>query len=123
MASSEQTGAMTNKLYESLKYVALLVLPALATLYFAVAQIWGLSHGAEVVATITAVDTFLGVVLKISSASYYSNGANFDGVLNVGAPTEEGRSVQLSLDQDHLSSVVDDPGKHSVEFQINKTGE
>ena len=46
------------------------LLPALATLYFAVAKIWGLPYGEEIVGTITAVDTFLGVLLGISTANY-----------------------------------------------------
>lgn len=48
-------------------------LPALGTLYFALAGIWGFPYGEEIVGTITAVDTFLGVCLGISSANYYKN--------------------------------------------------
>lgn len=61
---------MSNKTYDILKWVAQYLLPALATLYFAVAQIWGLPYGEEVVGTITAIDTFLGVLLGISTANY-----------------------------------------------------
>lgn len=61
---------LSNKVYDILKYIAQIVLPALATLYFALAGIWNFPYGEEVVGTITAVDTFLGVVLGISSASY-----------------------------------------------------
>lgn len=61
---------MSNKVYDVLKYIAQIVLPALATLYFALAGIWGLPYGEEIVGTITAVDTFLGVILKISSNNY-----------------------------------------------------
>lgn len=67
---------MSNKTYDILKWVAQYLLPALATLYFAVAKIWGLSYGEEIVGTITAVDTFLGVLLGISTANYNKqNGA------------------------------------------------
>ena len=61
---------MSNKTYDVLKYIAQIVLPALATLYFALAGIWGFPYGEQVVGTITAIDTFLGVVLGISSANY-----------------------------------------------------
>lgn len=61
---------MSNKVYDVLKYIAQIVLPALATLYFGLASIWDLPYGEEVVGTITAIDTFLGVLLGISSASY-----------------------------------------------------
>ena len=62
---------MSNKTYDVLKYIAQIVLPALGTLYFALAAIWGLPYAEQVVGTITAVDTFLGVILKVSSDSYY----------------------------------------------------
>lgn len=62
---------MSNKIYDVLKWIAMVVLPAVATLYFALAGIWGFPYGEEVVGTITAIDTFLGVVLGISSANYH----------------------------------------------------
>lgn len=61
---------MSNRTYDHLKFIAQIVLPALGTLYFALAGIWGLPYGEQIVGTITAVDTFLGAVLKISSDRY-----------------------------------------------------
>ena len=61
---------MSNKLYDVLKYVAQIVLPALATLYFALAKIWGFPYATEIVGTISAIDTFLGAILKISNDQY-----------------------------------------------------
>lgn len=61
---------LNDKVYDVLKWIALYLLPALGTLYFALAGIWGFPCGEEVVGTITAVDTFLGVLLGISSANY-----------------------------------------------------
>lgn len=61
---------MSNKLYDVLKYVAQIVLPAAGTLYFAIAQLWGLPYAEQIVGTIMAVDTFLGALLGISSARY-----------------------------------------------------
>ena len=63
---------MSNTTYDVLKYIAQVVLPALGTLYFALSGIWGLPYGEEIVGTISAVDAFLGVLLKISSDKYYS---------------------------------------------------
>ncbi len=65
---------MTNKTYDILKYIAQIVLPALATLYFALSTIWGLPYGAEIEGTIIAIDTFLGVCLGISTANYNKTG-------------------------------------------------
>ena len=61
---------MSNKMYDVLKWIAMVFLPAIATLYFALAGIWGFPYGEEIVGTITAVDTFLGVLLGIISAQY-----------------------------------------------------
>lgn len=62
--------SMSNKTYDVLKWIAQFLLPAAGTLYFALAGIWGLPYGEQVVGTITAIDTFLGVLLGISTASY-----------------------------------------------------
>lgn len=61
---------LSNSTYDVLKYVAMVVLPALGTLYFALAKIWGLPYGTEIVGTISAVDAFLGAILKISTDRY-----------------------------------------------------
>lgn len=60
----------SNKLYDALKWIAQILLPALGTLYFALAAIWKFPYGEEIIGTISAVDVFLGVILGISSASY-----------------------------------------------------
>lgn len=61
---------MNDKLYKILKWIAMIFLPALGTLYFALAGIWGFPYAEQVVGTITAVDTFLGVILGISTMQY-----------------------------------------------------
>lgn len=61
---------MNNKVYDVLKWIALILLPAIATLYFALSGIWGFPYGEEIVGTITAIDTFLGVILGISTNTY-----------------------------------------------------
>lgn len=64
---------LTDKMYDTLKWIALYLLPALGTLYFALSGIWGFPYGEQVVGTITAIDTFLGAVLGISSSQYKKN--------------------------------------------------
>ena len=61
---------MSNKVYDRLKWVAQILLPALATLYFTISNIWGLPYTEQIVGTITAVDTFLGIILGISTFKY-----------------------------------------------------
>lgn len=61
---------MSDKIYDILKWVALIFIPALGTLYFALSAIWGLPYGEQIVGTLTAVDTFLGALLGISTYQY-----------------------------------------------------
>lgn len=61
---------MSNKVYNVLKWIAMIVLPALATLYLGLSNVWGLPYGEEVSTTITLVNTFLGTVLMISTNQY-----------------------------------------------------
>lgn len=61
---------MNNKTYDILVWVAQIVLPAVGTLYFALAGIWGFPYGEEILGTISAIDVFLGTILKISNVSY-----------------------------------------------------
>lgn len=61
---------MSNKVYDVLKWIAMYLLPAAGTLYFALAGIWGLPYGEQIVGTITAIDTFIGVLLGISTVQY-----------------------------------------------------
>lgn len=61
---------MSNKVYDILKFIAMIVLPAIATFYAKVAGIWGLPYGDQISQTIMAIDTLLGAILMISTASY-----------------------------------------------------
>lgn len=69
---------MSNKVFDALKFICQIILPAMGTLYFALAGIWGFPYGEQIVGTITAVDTFLGVILGISTIDY--NRKNNKGV-------------------------------------------
>lgn len=62
---------LSNKVYDVLKWIALILLPAFGTLYFALAKIWGFPHATEIVGTISAVDAFLGAILGISTHNYH----------------------------------------------------
>ena len=68
---------MSNKTYDILKEIALTVLPALATLYAVIGDIWGLPYVMEIPATIMGIDTFLGAVLHISTKTY-QEGNNYE---------------------------------------------
>lgn len=66
---------MSNNVYDVLKWIAMIAIPAVGTLYFALANIWGLPYGEQVVGTLTAIDAFLGALLGISTAQYNKNSA------------------------------------------------
>lgn len=62
---------LNDKWYGILKWIALIFLPALGTLYFALAKIWGFPYATEITGTLAAADAFLGALLQISTANYY----------------------------------------------------
>lgn len=61
---------LNNKVYDVLKFIAQIVLPAIATLYITIANIWGLPYGEQISGTVMAIDTFLGALLMISTNAY-----------------------------------------------------
>lgn len=62
---------MKNKTYDTLKFIAQIVLPAIATFYVTLANLWKFfPYPQEISGTIMAVDTLLGALLMISSANY-----------------------------------------------------
>lgn len=69
---------MSNKVYDTLKWVAQIALPALATLCMAMCSIWNLPYTEQIVGSITAIDTFLGVVIGISNVQYNKHSASND---------------------------------------------
>jgi hypothetical protein len=115
MAESEPSATLfTNRLYDKLKFLALVLLPAVGTLYFGLAGIWGLPAAEKVIGSIGVLDTFLGVVLHLSNTNYYKNGDNFAGTLHV--TTDSPPQVLAEFNGD----PADLPGKHSVELNVNK---
>ena len=61
---------LNDKVYNVLKWISLYVLPALATLYFTLSSIWGLPYTEQVIGTLTAIETFIGIILGISTSQY-----------------------------------------------------
>ncbi len=68
---------LNDKLYDWLKWIAILLLPSLATLVAVIFKIWNLPYGNEIAQTITALATFLGAILGISSVQYKKS--KYDG--------------------------------------------
>lgn len=93
---------LSDQLYNRLKFLSQIFLPAVGTLYFALAGIWDLPSANQVVGTVVAVDTFLGVLLGISTASYNKSDKRFDGKIQIkGDVDDEGsRGYTLHLPND-----------------------
>jgi hypothetical protein len=104
--------AFTDKVYERLKWIAMYLLPALGTLYFALSRIWNLPNGEQVVGTITAIDTFLGVLLGISSANYSG-----DGTLIVNGKGEDAEMYVELINEPDFSN------KKNVMFKVKEGGD
>lgn len=106
---------ITGKLYDWLKWIAQVVLPAIGTLYVALAGLWGLPAAEAIAGTILAVDTFLGVLLGISQVSYQKKVS--EGVMYIPADN----------DPQKYHMVVDDPttlgDMKEVHFRVAKPRE
>lgn len=99
----------SNKVYNALKFIALVVLPGLATLYLTLGDLWDFPEPQKVAASLGAVATFLGLLLQISTAQYNRSEAKYDGVVELeqdaGGQTHlfvrqfEGRNHVLDLTQ------------------------
>lgn len=101
---------INNQVYDILKWMAQIVLPALGTLYFGLASIWGFPYGEQIVGTITVIDAFLGAILGISSARY-----NGDGTLliDTSGTTKDIYRFELNDGVENLKN------KKNVSFKVN----
>jgi hypothetical protein len=107
---------LSNKVYDILKWIAQYLLPASGTLYFALAAIWGLPYGEQIVGTISALTIFLGVILGISSNSYIKSGADTDGTLQIDTsnPQKDIYRMQFNGNVENLGN------KKRVIFTVDK---
>lgn len=99
-----------DKTYDRIKWVAQYLLPALATLWMALAKIWGFPYGIEIGATISAIDLFLGAVLGISSSHYEGDGSL---VINTDDPEKDVYSLQLN------DGIADLAAKKKITFMVD----
>jgi len=113
---------MDSRLYDALKYTALVVLPGLATLYFGLGQIWNFPAIEQVVGSVTVVDTFLGLILNKSSNSYVSSPDNLVGAKSVGKiivkQDEEGIAEGMRFEAYQDPFIV--PDQQKVVFDVGR---
>jgi hypothetical protein len=87
----------SNKLYDFLRRSATLILPAAGTLYFTLAQIWGLPNGEAVVGSIAAVNVFIGILVQLSKRSYNNSDARYDGSLDITSKDDGTKVFMLNV--------------------------
>lgn len=107
--------------YDVLKFIAMLVLPALGTLYFTLAAIWGLPGAEKVVNTIIAVDAFLGAILQLSSSAYKHSEDRYDGDLVVSDKPGGGQLHTLELREG--TEIGQIQKKDELRFKVQKVQE
>ena len=90
---------MSDTSYDRLKRAAELFLPATGALYFTLAQIWGLPYGEQVVGSIAALNTFVGVIVVIARKQYNASESQYDGALVMKNTQDVGIGYLLELDE------------------------
>lgn len=104
MTDKDKGGFFSNKQYDFVKFLTVVLLPALGTLYFALAQTWDLPAGEEVLGTLMALQVFIGAVMGISTKAYKDSDARFDGVMTTtDTPKKKIISVETNLHPDELA--------------------
>ena len=111
---SKSTPLLTNRAYNYTKYAVQIALPALGTLYFTLASIWGLPYGEQVVGTITAIALFGGVLIGVSKHQYDNSEQKFDGAINVDDEMDDPYSLEFKKELPELT------GQNEVTLKVNK---
>lgn len=106
----------TSPVYDILKKIAQIWLPAAGTLYYTLAQIWNLPSAEEVTGSVVAFDTFLGILLGISSSNYHSE-TKYDGVVNVKIGEDGKKTLLLEMNGD--PEKIDE--QDEILFKVNKS--
>lgn len=106
---------LKGSLYNFMKNTAQLYLPAAGTAYLGLSQVWHFGYGPEVSASVIIVDTFLGVILKVSQVNYNASDERYQGSVDY-EPGEHGLRPQITLNQ----HPEDWSQKEEVSFKVNK---
>lgn len=112
--SSGKAPFLSNKWYDYFTWLVRYGLPGTGTLYFTLAQLWGLPAGEQVLGTITAVALFLGVTLGVSARQYSNSEERIDGALVVDTSDPEKDIYRLDL----TTELEDLPGKDEIILKV-----
>lgn len=105
---------LNTRVYDILKFVALVLLPGFSTAYFSLSDLWNLPYAERVVGTAVTIDTLLGLILKASTSKYNKNGGGTDG--DVIISEDEGQQLlHLAMTNNGLASI---PAKSTVTLNV-----
>lgn len=110
---------LSNAAYDRLKQTVAIILPAVAALYVGLGQIWHFPNIEQVSGTVAAVNTFLGVLLGISTKSYNNSDAKYVGKIEV-ADTGAKKTYSLVVNG-NPDEVL--PSLSEATFKVSDTGE
>lgn len=96
---------INNKVYDFLKYLAVVGLPALATFVFTVGPIWDFSHVDQIAKTIVAINTLLGALILLNQVKYNNSDERFDGVIDPVAANTQTSTQALHLKVDEYDAM------------------
>jgi hypothetical protein len=115
VAPATKNPLLSDEWYTRLEYTARVILPGIATLYLALSTLWSFPNGPQVVGTIVAVDTFLGVFIGYAQKTYDASDAAFQGAINVMTSPEGAKifSLDLNSDPEQLDTL------NKVTFKVN----
>ena len=106
--------------YNRLKQSTTVIVPAVGALYFALAQIWHLSKAEEVVGSLAALNTFLGVLLGISTRTYNRSDTKYAGIIEV---TDTPDAKQLEFILNEATPPLEKQAEVTFRVDTNSTGE
>ena len=98
---------MSNKVYDILKYIACIVMPALATLILTLSGIWGFKYGEAIAGTVTALDVFLGAIIQVSSARYKAESTDVFAKMAKGVKELNELSRQIKEEQNTTEEPIE----------------
>ena len=108
---------LSDKMYNRLKWITLVVLPASGALYFGLAQLWGLPKGNEVVGSLAIIATFLGALIGVSTKAYNKLPEDVDGYLGANGIDEDTGRPNLAMTLNKLPEEL--LGKETVKLRVD----
>lgn len=107
---------ISNGFYDKLRYTSQYVIPGAGTFYFALAKIWNLAYGEEVVGSLAALGVFVGLFIGYSKVKYEKSDERFDGEINIIERPDASKLFSLDLNKEPESLEK----QNEAHFKIQK---